>query len=445
MSFSNAKQIVITLAACIWVPALNVRRAFDTVNKVFTKEPAVFNPEDPDTRALIESFRDRGYDPQYPCVVGPITAEQVKDAVTERTNQWLALQNALKLSGSPENAARLAAFEFFYTEEVKGGKRTIVKPENLGCTGNRRSACIFEAAVQRLLLTLKGGNELFPKDVEINKHPEKVLKGLDIYALFEQFKDDDARHIRQIAENTAKTEGFKELSPIEVLLQLRDGVETGRINQNAIRNMYKAGTGQKMYGILMLNGRFPKLRILERLMLPAANADHIPWVKLPQGGGEDGLKMGFPTVLRRTNRIDLDAWNDKMRKEDPNKVKTLMTEADVETQLQVWKKGEAGNEQKMMEKSMIKTIQSASAVKIVRDLFEDVLLNEKKTLDRLTAVAPTFNALDSLIGTECFNGVNGLLLAIEGTEDKSRKALVERMIAATVEPKVEPKTVKAAK
>ncbi len=435
MSYSAAKQVLITLASCVWFPELNVRRAFDTANKVFTKEPAVFNSEDPDTKALIESFRDRGYDPQYPCVVGPITKDQVKDAVARRNAEWLGLQNALKLNGSPENAAKLAAFEFFYLTD----KKKIIEPEYLGCTGNRRSACIFEAGVQRLLLTLKGGNERFPKDIEVNKHPEKVLKGLEIYAVSESFADDDARHIRQIAENTAKTEGFKELAPVECLLQLRDGVETGRIKQTQLRDMFKAGTGQKMYGVLILNSRFPKLRVLERIMLPVANKDSIPWPKLPQGGsGESGAKVGFPTVLCRTNRVELDAYNNKMQKENPEKVRTFMTETDVEAQIQAWKLGE-GNADKIMEKPLMKTIQSASSVKVVRDLFEDVLLNKKVAIDRLTAVAPTFNALDNLIGTACFNGVNTLLQLVDSTPDAERLVLVERLIAAAQAPVPAPK------
>lgn len=435
--------ILVTLASCIWFPRLNVRKHTDPKTGEVTDKPEIFNPDDPLTRDLIASLRDRGFDPQYPVIVGNITPEYIKEAAEFRAVEYERFKHACKTSPSDEAQAVLTAWEFYYlVTKGKSKEKTIAVPDHLGCTGNRRSAAMFAAAVQRLLKAKadpQWAKETFKLAVvDPFNDPAPILDGLgQMNALSEVFATDDDRRMRQIAENTAKTEGFKNLNVMEILMGVKEGVETGRILQARLRETFKDGMGQKIYGFLVLNSKFPNLDLLNRIRFPESNPRAIPWSRLPQGG-----KEGFPEVLRRTNRMQLDEWN--RRKESEGKtdeVATFMEEADVEAMIQKWKTGKV-NEKKMMEKTAIVSLQGASPVKIVNDLLEDVLKNEKKHIDKVTICAPLLNGAYALAGTPV---VNTMTTVIQNVVNLTDEDLRNQYVAALANVKVPASKVPASK
>lgn len=414
--YSKSKQIMVTLASCLWLPRLNVRKQLDPTTGKATNQPEVFDPKNPKSKELIESFRDRGYDPQYPVVVGDITDAYIKEGLQLRNEEWQLLKAAQKQAPSPETMARLVAFEFFYVKKDAKGKEHLIAPEYLGCTGNRRSRCVFEAAVERLIIASKD-----PKNDTFNK-PENFLQGMEIYALHEHFETEDDRTLRQIAENTAKLEGFKQLNHLEILYGVKDGVETGRIKQARLREDFKDGEGQRIYGFLTLNARFPNLKLFERLTYDDKHPDAIIWSKLPQGG-----KGGFPEVVRRSNKLTNDDWNRKLLEKNPNAtIEPFMSEADVAQAFRDWRKGKQGNEPRMMEKTALQSLQASSPVKVINELMADVLTNKKEAIDKYTAIAPTLNAVHALLGKPEFNGLSEIVTNVASVaDDKVRAEMVE--------------------
>lgn len=411
--YAASRQIIIALWQCVWFPALNVRRAKDEDGNVLDK-PRVLSADDPKIKVLIASLEDRGYDPQYPVVVGPITKEQIAQAALERTEQYKVLQTISKNQPSNANSARLSAFEYFYTKPAKkGAERIILAPEFLGCTGNCRSFSVFEAAVLRILRDLTTNKDIF-------SDPSKSLAGLDMYALYEEFKDTDelsaaeARRIRQIAENEAKTEGFSPLDIMEALFALKGDVETGRVKQARIREIYPTGTAQKIHGFLTLNGRFPKLEMLKRLTLPQANERFLPWGKMPQGE-----KGGFPETVTRSSQLLLDDHNQKVRKTGKGEEWTFLDQFGVEGKLQEWKNKGGTNEKKIMEKDAMRSIQGANPSKVVQNVLEDVLLNVKVKIDRYTAAASFLNECDDMIGTPLAADAETLMTLINSAVTES--------------------------
>lgn len=403
---------------------LNCRKKFDKASDTFKDEPAVFDPTDSETKVLIASLQDRGYDPQWPAVVGQITDEQKVEAVVRLTKKWEDHKAMDSLSPNDLSRAKLLVFEYFYTVEKKG-KRVIVVPDFLGCTGNRRADAVFHAAVGRLMESkigkiirdVKTGDEVkVPADAEIFNHPETVLSGLEMVCVIEHFKDMDARRKRQIAENETKTEGFKKLSPIEVILNYREPVITGRMKQIDIRESQNDGTGQKIYGFIILDARFPKLKLMDRLMLPPTDTRHINWGRLPQGAGENG----FPATIRDSDEYSRRKYIEKM--EATNKadkiVGELLSEEMVEARIQEWMTGK--NKPKITSQPVMKELQKGHPSTVIKNIFQDVLENTKKEIDLLAANAPAFNSLRSLVGSLSFVHVNEWLSNVAAMTEAER-------------------------
>lgn len=419
-SFSSAKQLVIMLGQAIWFPHLNHRREIDKETKITKDEPAKFDPAEPVTKVLIESFRDRGYDPQYPCVVSDFSLDVgLKDkAVEVLTQTWDMFKSCVNLpTTKPVDTANLVAFEYFYTHaKGKGKERLISIPDFLGCTGNRRSMCLFRAAVERLIHPDNASKDPF-------NHPESVLDGMALYAIQEHFDTWEQRTIRQLAENTAKTEGFKQINTMEVLYAVKQGVETARISQSDLRKLYKDGEGQRMHAFLVLNSRFPNLKMFDRLRLPETNPDAIIWSKLPQGE--------FAKVVRSSNKVTNDDWNAKLVAKGAD-IEPFMTEADVGQYLAERRTGSAKGST-MMTKPVIQSLQSGSPIKLVQDVVQDILTNKREAIDKYTAIAPTLNAVDTLMKSTTFNSVSGLITEIAAIEDEAAKvAFVDYLGKAAV-------------
>jgi hypothetical protein len=405
----KAVQKIITLAMAAWFPDLNSRRTFDENGKeAFT----VFDPKDSTTNALIESIKDRGYDPQYPCVVGPITDEQKARAVKERQEEWESLKAIAHQPAAPKDAmANLIEFEFNYVSR-KGKKEEVIAPEFLGCTGNRRSMCVRHA--QRRLL-------LDPKNSEALKSDEGTKSLLDIrlYALYEEFKDDDQRLMRQLSENTAKTEGFKNLSILEVMYSVRSGVEAGRISQADLREAYKDGEGQRLYGFLVLNARFPGLKLMQRLHLPDSNPDQIVYSSLPQGG-----KEGFSTVVRRSDEYTLNEYNKKQIAAGGD-IEGFMDQNAVDLWFRTVR-DRRKNATKMMDKTGIQQLQNANPVIAFKKIAEDILSNKHGNIEKYTAGADAINGVTELLGKPEFQSVTDVIASVHAIpEGQGRVDYVE--------------------
>lgn len=417
MLHAGAKHVILeVLGMCHWFPELNHRRAVDKDGNT-TDQPAKLDASDPKTKELIASIRDRGYDPQYPCVIGDITDDLKVKAVEILTGLYNLYKAAMNQpSTKPEDYARLAAFEYWYTKPAKKGKdREIIVPEYLGCTGNRRSFCVFEAGVQRLLLPENAQSDPF-------NNPGQFLEPLKIFAIHEHFDDTAARTIRQLAENTAKTEGFKTVNVFEVLYAVKHDVETGRIKQKDLREVYKDGEGQKMHGFLTMNARFPNLKLFERLRLPEKNPKAIIWGKLPQGQ--------FAEIVRRSDSMANDAWNAKEAgKAGGGKPEMFADEKAVDEWFDGWRKPKT-NEQKMMAKDTIQGLQKSSTVSLFRELLTDVLTMKMTNIDRITNLAPTFNAVNDLSKSPVFNKVSSLLTDLVAiTDEVERTAYVDYLVS----------------
>ncbi len=75
------------------------------------------------------------------------------------------------------------------------------------------------------------------------------------------------------------------------------------------------------------------------------------------------------------------------------------------------------NMSKIMERATMRSIQVSNPILIVRDIFEDILLNTPEHLNKMTENAPFLNLCYAFMGTQCQAPLVRLLEALKATDD----------------------------
>jgi hypothetical protein len=398
-------------------------------------KPAIFNPKEPVSKTLIDSFYEVGYNPEYPISVSEITPELAQKAREGRSNYWNQLKLLAASAGTSENRARLAIFTFFCTKADE-----LIDVPYYGTTGNRRSECIVEACVRRIInavdvglphvdgVVIPWGKEVpagavYVKCLDAFDNPGKYLDGLiDIPVNLLAFESDTARTMYQIMENGQKKTGFKALSDLEVLRVVRPGVQCGRISQKELRDKFKAGEGQRMHGFLMVDGMYPSINMFNRVFLPETNPDCIVWKKLPQG--EDG----FWTMLKgRANVDSLEEFNAKLIAKGEQPV-TLMSPEDVDIAIRD-KMRPGARKPNGMSRERQEGVANVNPNEVVKGIVKSIMKDDTSFIEKVSGMAPSFNALLNLGTSPNYPLIQDILVKAAALKDVSA---VETILKATV-------------
>lgn len=219
-------------------------------------EAAKFDPADKLNQPIIQSMVDGlGYD----VAKGPI---RVSEATAEDKAEWLKwLQTeyaVLKAAAdrSTIDFGPLAAFEEIFKDE----KGEFKVPQYVVGAGNRRWHALYYGA-QRLL-----------RD---NTVPGATLASLgynvSVPCIVRVYGTIGDRIMDQIDENETREIGVRNVEFSGNLKALDKGFKLGVINQQMTRNKFGATQGQKYWPFIVLNNRFPNLKLLERTIATQPN------------------------------------------------------------------------------------------------------------------------------------------------------------------------------
>jgi len=146
----------------------------------------------------------------------------------------------------------------------------VVKPETsqmyLAATGHQRSRAVFHAAVARLSGDVQGEESSYPQGLD------------DIFAIAiepVQFSGDLERMKFQFNENRGKQFGVTKLDPTDFLLISYELVKEG-LSRAQLREFFPPSEAQRQHCLAEIEIRRPKIKLFEKLMLPAEHEDHLP-------------------------------------------------------------------------------------------------------------------------------------------------------------------------
>lgn len=272
--------------------------------------------------------------------VRKIPDQYVERAKAQRISQWEALKTNAKLN--PDKAIDLVVFEEIY---VKDGELRPVK--YLGISGNRRGRVFLDAMIGRRKL----GNPVSERVPAMVEHYDNELSFLK----------------SQGRENEQKTLGAYPPGLLDKILLGKQMVELGS-NQSDLRDVFKDGTGQKIWGIVQLNRLWPNVRIIERMsMKPGTETEPNPeYIHAPS------VKFNLlPMLITRSDSVKLKAHNEKLEA-DGSPTIPAVTEAEIAQFFAAPK--EQGNTQKVMPGDKIREWNKNSTI----DVFKDVLTGIEK-------------------------------------------------------------------
>lgn len=206
-------------------------------------------------KELTESMFEHCYDKNVGklAVVEKIDDKSKAEAIKEREETHAALKAASKADAG--KLAELAAFEEMFCD----GKGKIKAPTYLGVTANRRGQAFYKAMVMRRIAD-KPLDLMWPIEVRI-------------------FASESERLLCLWRENVGHTVGFLEPSRADYLTAVDQFMKLGE-KQSFIRDQLGATKGVQAWFICVFNERFPKLRILERLLKKPTDPDYVDIKKL---------------------------------------------------------------------------------------------------------------------------------------------------------------------
>lgn len=303
-----------------------------------------------------------------------ITDEWKSRAITELTAQWEKLKESVSKAEKDSNDI----LHVFETVRVTKGK--IITPKYMGVSGNRRNKVLLSANVARY--------QVSGDDAIITSYP----------VLVRDFPSDKDRIVAQMLENMGKLEGFDKPSEKDMLLCAQQIMQKGGI-QDDIRKAFGATTGQKVYGILTLNNRFPDVKLLDRII----NTDpkHPSFVRY---GPIKGAKL--PNLVLRSDTKELAKKNAQERTAGQPETQPLTKEG-----LEEFLGTKMINQPKIMDRKNIEALAENNPVNVGKAYAKAVVDNNTDLINKFLAHATVYNACETL----CDKGIGPDLDLILGS------------------------------
>ena len=380
MAKQKALSVIVHIASVVWFRDLNRARPTGDYGKA---------------EELRDSMTARGWvvDEDGTVKVKKATDAHKARAFKERTEKWEGLK-AIAAADSTK-LIELATFEHIY---VEGGK---IRPvEYVGITGNRRDSVYLAAMAARKR-----------ENLEITT---------EIPVIVREYATPLAELAEQIGENELKSLGFNPTTAVDKLLAAKQAVELGA-TQSDLRTVFKDGIGQKLWGVIQLNSRFPELGIIDRMK---KKPDEDGYIRL-----ESVKTADLPTMVLRSDPKALAEKNEKnvIQGKEPIKPATV---DDVARFFALPQKG-AGNEPKVMKGDSIRGLAENFPIMPLRAMAKAVANNNTDGLKIYQAAALGFNLLDSLLTEGDYPPMELLLVRITQAKGEARTALIAKLLKAS--------------
>lgn len=318
--------------------------------------------------------------------VTKITKEWAERAAADYTKRWEDLKAQVE-KDSKQFGPRLHVFEH---NHVKKGK--ILVPDYMGVSGNCRAQCIDDANVARFTA------------VPTEESPEPLSLIDTIPVMIREFANEKERAIAQMLENTGKLEGFSKPSEKDMLKCAAFILEQGGI-QTDIRRAFGDTTGQKVFGILTLNKRFPGVKLLERII--SRDPTDPTFIRYSSIKGAD-----LPTLVLRSDSKALDEKNRKERTAGRGDLLPL-DQAGLEDFLGTPKT----NDPKIMKKENIQSLKDNNSNTIVKAVASSIMSNNIDPLNKFIVNAPVYNTVETLCDLGVGPDLEAILVGLTKAQD----------------------------
>lgn len=379
MAKQKTLSVIVHIASVVWFRDLNRARPTGDYGKA---------------EELKDSMTTRGWviDEDGTVKVKKATDEHKARAQKERAEKWESLKGIATADST--KLVELSTFEQIY---VEGGK---IRPvEYVGITGNRRDSVFFAAMAARKR-----------ENLEITT---------EIPVIVREYATPLAELAEQIGENELKSLGFNPTTAVDKLLAAKAAVELGA-TQSDLRTVFKDGIGQKLWGVIQLNSRFPDMGIIQRMCL---KPDDDGYIRL-----ESVKTADLPTMVMRTDSKALAEKNEKLLLQGKEQIKPA-TADDVARFFALPQKG-TGNELKVMKGDSIRGLADNFPIMPLRAMAKAIASNNTDGLKVYQAAALGFNMLDSLLAEGDYPPMELLLLKVVQAKGDARTALIGKLLKA---------------
>lgn len=341
---SQALAVLVHFASVAWREVNNYRKDYGDLN------------------AIRNSLAQRQWNADNPVPVVEITDEELEAELKDRQTRW----DSLKEATTAEAAVERQVFEMLYTE---GGK--LIRPKYSGNAGFRRHRAFFPAMVQRFKDSDKATKQGEPALDISGMIPVRVTK----------YASKIDRIIDQQTENELQGVGTKKMDDLEKLRVTYDLFQDG-CRESDIRRLYSSSTGQKTFGLCMVNANWPDLKIIDRMLnLPTEHPDYVKWGPVRHN---EISKFNQRYDAQRKRKEGLPLKNDERGLEP-------ITAEEVDNYFRDRSKGEGANAPKIMTKSDILSGSKQHKLDLAKLTFDTVYNNVppaslKKAIDHAEAL-----------------------------------------------------------
>lgn len=307
-------------------------------------------------------------------------------AVKELTAKWDDLK--AKVETDAKMQPYLHVFEL---NRVSKGK--IIVPKYMGISGNTRDKLLPEVNTARYV----AGQGV------ITEYP----------VLVREFENSMERIIAQAIENTGKLTGFSKMTEKDLILCASEiyneskKLRGGKAQQNDIRRAFGDSTGQKLFGILTLDERFPKVKLKYRLTELKPEQKDEGFIRFSSINGP-----ALPNLVMRSDSASLLAENRKRTTKGEAELVPLNEEG-----LENFLGTPRANAAKIMSKDNISGMTTEMTNSLIQATAKAVLDNDKDPLKRFEAHAMVYNAVDSLCTVGLGPDLDVILTAITKAQD----------------------------
>jgi hypothetical protein len=308
-----------------------------------------------------------------------ISKEWLEKAVSELTKTWEELKAKAEKDGN--ELPRLHCFE-----ANRVNKNKIIAPKFMGVSGNCRNAVLLDANIARY--TAK---------------PESLPLITEYPVIVREFENERERAIAQMLENMGKLEGFSKPSEKDQLKCAQFILAQGG-TQSDLRRAFTDTTGQKLYGILTLDKRFPEVKLVERIQRDPADPAFIRY------GGIKGSDL--PRLVMRSDEKALAEHNRKQETAGNEQVKPL-DRAGLENFLSVPKT----NDPKIMKKDNILEMQTQNPNRLVQAVAAAIINNNVDPLNKFMVHSTVYNTVESLCDLGVGPDLDAILVGLTKAQD----------------------------
>ncbi len=331
--------------------------------------------------AIRNSLADKQWAPDNSVPAEPIS-ESIK--VAEMARRQTLYDNykavATQEGAKDEDKVALKVFEDLYTTvNSDGSGRTLIEPKFAANAGFRRHRAYLGAMIQR-------ANK---KPSEKDLTPDTSVHGL-VPIRETTYRSDVERIIDQQLENELQGTGTKKMDALEKLRITKLLFDKG-CKESDIRKLYSSSTGQKMFGICLLDSNFEDLKILPRILdTPSESPDFIPlnpirhdevvkWNNRFEAQRRVAAGLALSENLKGLPPIDADEVDRNLREKAEKQ------------------KGSTGNAPKIMSKPDIETMRKSDPLKFLRVAGDVVSDNSRSTIKAFEERKDATNAAFDLL------------------------------------------------